>query len=210
MICLLLAALLVVPTDDPVPIEDRPATKFPYQDDISLRGFVEEALYGYGTPRTHLFDDYTDGSYHVRPAELVEALFMIGPTYGLELDAAIVIGPYGPLWAYDVVTIVDDGSCTRVNWLVMPHARITVKRSGCLPRDTVHAFRSSIQKATSADRAGADTSCVLLATPGRLRWSRFSCDETEPPPESVSMDEAIQGMLSSLELTYSNYPPVEE
>src|SRR5262245_65334146 len=76
----------------------RPASPFPYEDDISFRGFAEEALHGYGTPRTHRFDDYTKGSYHVQPREVAEGLFEVAPAYGLQLEAVVVVGPYGPLW----------------------------------------------------------------------------------------------------------------
>jgi hypothetical protein len=125
----------------------RPPSEFPYHDDISFRGFAEEALVGHGTPRTHRFDDYTKGSYHVRPREVAEGLFRIAPTYSLNLKAVAVVGSYGPLWAYDVIAVIAEPNCTRVNWLVMPHARITVKRSGCAAPEAVSTFLADLRAA---------------------------------------------------------------
>lgn len=191
--------------------ELRPPSKFPYADDISFRGFAEEALYGHGTQRTHLFDDYTKGSYHVYPREVAEGLFKVAPQYRLDLQAVVVVGPYGPLWAYDVIAIVRTAECARVNWLLMPHARITVKRSGCVPPAAVSAFLEDLSLIAASDSSAAEEdSCVVLSQAGELRWSRFACYTTDSPPEFERLEHALELLMKGLEVTYSGYPPVEE
>ena len=39
----------------------------------------------------------------------------------------VVVGPLGPLWTYHIISLQAEGTAARVNWLVMPHARITRK-----------------------------------------------------------------------------------
>lgn len=187
----------------------RPAVVYPYDDDLSLRGFVAEALYGFGTPRTHRFDDYTKGSYHLRPREFLEELFRRAPELKRDLRSAVVVGPYGPLWAYDVVTVVQDGECTRVNWLLMPHARITVKRSGCLTPGAVASALAELGSVVRTDPAtdGGD-SCALLADAGGIRGSRFDCDASSEGLERL--DAALRTLTEDLPLTYSAYSPLEE
>ena len=82
---------------------ERPPSKFPYEDDLSFRGFAQEALFGYGTQRTAKFDDYTKESYHVQPLQLLADLPSEARLYGIDLRAVVVVGPFGPLWAYDVI-----------------------------------------------------------------------------------------------------------
>ena len=189
----------------------RPISKLPFHDDISFRGFAEEALYGYGTPRTHRFDDYTKGSYHVHPREIAEGLFKVAASYGLQLEAVAVVGPYGPLWAYDVISIVREEGCARVNWLVMPHARITVKRSGCVTPEAVSAFLADMREVAPLPEPIADQdSCAIVAQASSPRWSRFACDVDSGPPEFDRMDRALDSLSKALVVTYSGYPPVEE
>jgi hypothetical protein len=54
-------------------------------------------------PRTSGFDDYTKGSYHVRPDELASNLPAEAALHKLELGSRVVVGPSGPLWSYDVI-----------------------------------------------------------------------------------------------------------
>jgi len=57
------------------------------------------------------------------------------------------------LWAYDVIAIVSTGECARVNWLLMPHARITVKRSGCVATTSVSALLEGLRLVAPLDSA---------------------------------------------------------
>jgi hypothetical protein len=186
----------------------RPPSDFPYHDDVSFRGFAEEVLLGYGTPRTHRFDDYTKGCYHVRPRELAEGLFPIAPSYTLQLRAVAVVGSYGPLWAYDVIAVIAGDDCTRVNWLQMPHARITLKRSGCVSGALVSAFLADMRDVAPLRAAAADRdSCLVIAEAGESRRSAFDCYTTPAPPEFGRMEEALNRLSASLAVTYSNDRP---
>jgi hypothetical protein len=189
----------------------RPPSVLPSHDDISFRGFAEEVLYGYGTPRTHRFDDYTKGSYHVHASELAKGLFPMAQVYKLRLQAVVVVGPYGGLWAYDVISVIAEEGCTRVNWLLMPHARITVKRSGCVSPHSVSAFLAEVRDlAPSRTRAADEKSCLVIAEAGGLRSSGFGCYVTDGSPELDRMEEALDRLSKDLAVTYSAYPPVEK
>ncbi len=83
-----------------------PPSKFPAWNDLSFRGFAQEVLYGYGMQRIPLFDDYTKGSYHVNPAQLAADLPKEATLYGLDLQSLVVVGPYGLLWAYDLIAVL--------------------------------------------------------------------------------------------------------
>jgi hypothetical protein len=190
----------------------RPPSAFPYSDDISFRGFAEEVLVGYGTPRTHRFDDYTKGSYHVHPAEVAEGLFLIAPSYKLRLEAVAVIGPYGPIWAYDVIALIADEGCTRVNWLVMAHARITIKRSNCVSPQTASLFLTGMRELAPSRAPAADgekNSCVVIVEAGERRWSPFDCYVTDGL-DMRRTGEALDGLSKHLVTTYSAYSLVDK
>jgi hypothetical protein len=199
------AGLLACRSADP-----RPVSRFPYHDEITFRGFAEEVLVGHATPRTHRFDDYTEGSYHVSPREVATRLFQIAPSYGLQLEAVAVIGPHGPLWSFDVISILREQGCTRVNWLLMPHARITSKRSACLAPHTASAFMADLLAlAPSAEAAPNDDSCVVVGQPGTLHWSRASCHEAVSSLTD-QLDAAARRISPQLMVTYWGYPPTQE
>jgi len=189
----------------------RPSSPLPYHDDISLRGFAEEVLLGYGTPRTHRFDDYSKGSYHVRSRELAGGLFLIAPTYKLRLQAVTVVGPSGPLWAFDVIALLLDEQCTRVNWVVMPHARITMKRSGCVSPQSASSFLADMRELTpSREPVAPDADgCVVVSEAGELRSSRFECYSSHNPSDLDRLRDALDRLSKGLTVTYMAYPPVE-
>ena len=45
-----------------------PSSKYPWWDDVPFRGFAQEVLFGYGTPRTPLFEA-VKGNYQVDPRQ---------------------------------------------------------------------------------------------------------------------------------------------
>lgn len=105
--------------------------------DLSPDAFIEEMLYPQGMARTPRFDDYTAGSYHVRKVPLVERVRTANTNELRRIEAVLVLGPAGPLWQYNVITIVSTNPASdnvRINHLVFPHARITYKSSRLLPR----------------------------------------------------------------------------
>jgi len=119
--------------------DDLPSCAF----DLSEEGFIQELLDPRATPRTPAFDDYTDGSYHVDKLGLLAAL-REKASGDPRLLGLTVAGPYGGLWAYEVALFVREDSAVRVNWLVMPHARITYKATKELSLDEFARFRDSV------------------------------------------------------------------
>ena len=116
--------------------------------DPSRDGFFCEALFPAASARTQRFDDYTPGSYHVNKFELAQGLPLQAARCGIRLKAMLAFGPIGPLWAYHIATLVDDGLQTRVNSLVMPHARIIGKRTGTLSKDEATSLLNALQAAS--------------------------------------------------------------
>jgi hypothetical protein len=196
------------------------APQSPAWDDLSVRGFAQELLFGYGTQRTHRFDDYTEGSYHLRPAELAVALPKEVALYKLSLQGLLVFGPAGPLWSYDVIALLQEEGCTRVNWLVVPHARITIKRSGCLPaaalEDVLTRARALVSVTARAGPGAEDQAhgCILLAEYGSdsapARSSKLPCDGDAPEPGFESLNTALSVLYKQLQVTYYGYPPQED
>src|SRR5687768_17657728 len=98
----------------------------------SRDNFFREVLDAKATSVTPLYDDYTEGSYHVDKLNVFKGLPEMAQKEGLKLRGLIVFGPVGPLWAYYVAAFLDEGEMIRVNSLTMPHARITYKSTGTI------------------------------------------------------------------------------
>ena len=101
-----------------------------------------------------------------------------------------------------------------MNWLLMPHARITMKRSGCVPAQVADAWLSQIDglaavvETTSPDEG--DRCLVaerLAASVATMRQSSFGCDAPASQAEVRTLEAALESLMSRLELTYSGYPP---
>ena len=179
----------------------------PFYKNLAFDSFAEEALFGHGTARTHAFDDYTDGSYHVDPRELAEKLPGVAARYGRDQDAVVVIGPYGPLWTFDVITVLREPGCLRVNLVVMPHARITIKRSGCAPQDAVTRSLEKLAEVAALPSEAVGGSCLMLARGVDVRWSTFDCFPKGDSSMFSKMEESTRTLVAELPLTYSGYPP---
>jgi hypothetical protein len=94
---------------------------------LSRTGFLQELLFARGTPRTPAFDDYTPGSYHVEKMDLLEGVRELRSQEEAIVGVA-VYGPFGPIWAYNVVLFMEEEEGKlRANWVHFPHARITQK-----------------------------------------------------------------------------------
>jgi len=82
-------------------------------------------LFPQGTARTPLFDDYTEGSYHVDKLDLLEGVRALRPR--APVQGLVVFGPAGPIWSYYVFLFVSENGQVRLNAIEFPHARITEK-----------------------------------------------------------------------------------
>lgn len=195
--------------------------EYPAWDELSLRGFAQEVLFGYGMPRTPRFDDYTEGSYHVRPAELAAELPREAKLYDLAPSSLVVVGPSGILWSYDVIAFIPTKDCLRANWVLMAHARITMKKTGCLDEAFVGEWLSSLRDLLRLDEPpppGEDDlgfdSCVLLAEFRQglptVRRSGFTCYSEVALPRTNALSKILNTLLPELELTYSIDSPAEE
>ena len=187
----------------------------PAWNDLGPRGFAQELLLGYATQRTPRFNAYTKHSYRVLPAELAAGLPKEAALYKVDLRALLVRGPAGPAWSYDVVAFLQERDCTRVNWVVMAHARITLKRSSCVAQteveDVIGRARALATLPVEAHKeAGHNDGCVLFGeygpTAGPARRSKMECDTSAPDPGFDSLYGPLNGLYKKLQVTYNGDP----
>lgn len=114
--------------------------------------FLREVLFSAPTPRTRLFDDYTEGSYHIDKLDLSRGLASAAAACGVQLLGLVVIGPIGPLWSYHVISLQQEGDLVRANTLVMPHARITAKATIVMGRGETLRWLSDVVSAGAVTR----------------------------------------------------------
>ena len=98
-------------------------------DDLfpSKEAFFEELLFSEVTPRTRLFDAYTEGCYVLADADLFDRLPRFGADRGVLVDGVLILNSRGPLHPVRVVVFSIESDHVRVNQLVMSHQRITGK-----------------------------------------------------------------------------------
>ncbi|MCP5054906.1 MAG: hypothetical protein GY940_47510, partial [bacterium] len=115
----------------------------PKKWNLSQTGFIEEMVNPKGSERTPHFDDYTKGSYHIKKLNLFDGVQKFAAKTGTEILAVILLGPRGPLWEYRIITIINEGKGSnkvRINHILFPHARITVKMTQLVPRKHYNAI----------------------------------------------------------------------
>ncbi|HNH83884.1 MAG TPA: SMP-30/gluconolactonase/LRE family protein [Acidobacteriota bacterium] len=118
---------------------------------VSLRPnrdtFFQELLDAEISPVTCFFDDYTRGSYHIHKLDLCNGIQVAARRNGYKLRGLLAIGPYGPLWAYDVIVFLEAGNQIRANRLIMPHARITWKGTSLFTLEKYGELVTSLKEA---------------------------------------------------------------
>jgi hypothetical protein len=102
---------------------------------LSREGFIQELVFAQATPRTPLFDDYTEGSYHVDKLDLLEGIRLRREKEDINVVALIVYGPGLMLWEYNIFTFIEKDDHIQINRLSFPHARITFKSTKSIARD---------------------------------------------------------------------------
>ena len=142
------------------------AGPLPASEGPSRQAFFHEVLFSRKSARTHLYDDYTEGSYHASKLDLARGLPAEGERCGVRLRGLLLFGPAGPLWSFHVLAFLDEGDQVRVNSLLMPHARITGKGTVLVARDTAEALVRHVST-SSLVRAGLPT------------WPATATDEIE-------------------------------
>jgi hypothetical protein len=125
--------------------QDKPLTS-QLQDKPSRENFFREVLYAKATKITPLFDDYTEGSYHVDKIDVYKGFPELAQKEGVKLHGLIVIGPLAGLWTYYVFAFVEEKEEIRVNQLTMPHARITRKSTGVIGLNEYRELMSGLKK----------------------------------------------------------------
>jgi hypothetical protein len=110
------------------------------------QAFLGEVLDAKPTPVTPKFNDYTPGSYHIEKEDLLKGLIEEAKKRKITLRALTISGPlpFDPLWRSQVIVFVQDDKKIRVNSLVMPHARITLKATGLITADQFKKWRDGV------------------------------------------------------------------
>ncbi len=116
--------------------------------------------------RTHLYDDYAEGSYHANKLDLARGLPAEGERCGVRMRGLLLFGPVGPLWTFHIIAFIDEGDQVRVNSLVMPHARITGKGSTSAAGAAIGARRTYRRRGGVIPSADAPLRVTPLAALG--------------------------------------------
>jgi hypothetical protein len=220
--CLLLLCLLAVPlflsveqkptltnaqiTPTPVAIEKKPTRE----------NFFREVLYAQATEITPLFDDYTEGSYHVDKLDVLKGLPEIAEKENLKLRGLMVIGPTGFLWGYYVIPFIEENGKIRVNSLSMPHARITFKATGTITEDDYQSFLTDIlQTKIFSEELPPKGKCETCPYPewhyealladwsgGKPKIYYGKINEMKPDVKTKLFEKKLNQVLSKLKKTY--------
>jgi len=108
----------------------------------------------------------------------------------------LAIGPFGPLWQYNVTLFVEDGSGIRATLLAMPHARITWKATHKLTTNEFDKIVSSFEPATSPANNTAGATILFVTWSGDVATIRTSAvnlykDTPEPVTQALESIAAI-------------------
>jgi hypothetical protein len=171
------------------------------QVDLSREAFIREMVIASETETTEHFNDYTPGSYHVKKLDLIKGVSNLSDSTTKSVDAVLIIGPSGPLWQYNVITVIDTlgaDSPVSVNRIVFPHARITHKSTKELEREVYRQIIERVQAnpllRNVTDEDGTDASewahSIMIAEFGRTKSIR------------VVRDSVADQYKESLELLY--------
>lgn len=177
---------------------------------LSRDGFLEELTYSRATARTPQFDDYTRGSYHVASREVVDAVYALRPRF--DVVGCAVFGPFGPLWAYNLVLFLREGEAIRANWIHMPHARIVLKGTVQVTTDSLEALRvlaaQNLTGVSPSDVVDEPLFIIALGSPDRHDYaSRETSDVNGLAASTSAVLQAIEAMLESSTITYSSDLP---
>lgn len=178
--------------------------------------FFREALYAQATEITPLFDDYTEGSYHVDKLDVLKGLPELAEKENLKLRGLMIIGPTGFLWGYYVIPFIEENGKIRVNSLTMPHARITFKATGTITENEYKTFLADVLQtkvfSEELPPRGKCETCpypewhyeVLLAdwSEGAPKIYYGNIDEMKPKPETKLFEKKANQVLSKLKKTY--------
>lgn len=111
--------------------------------DLSREGFIQEMVFPEATPRTSAFDAYTRGSYIIGKIDLMHGVRARKASKSPEIIGLIIVGPSG-FWSFDVLLMIKKTDVVQLNWIRMPHARITLKGTKEISLAEFEIFRSQI------------------------------------------------------------------
>jgi len=116
----------------------------------------------------------------------------------------VVLGPYA-VNTYDVVTVLSDGGCDRVNVLRMTHARIAAKATACVDAGESQAWLTRVIATASEPAVPNAKTCLNLVVQGTdppsVRSDNRSC-YVDVPARASALD-AFTALWKKLETTYS-------
>ena len=181
--------------------------------------FIRECLDATATRDTPKFDDYTEGSYHVDKFDLVEGLEGATKSQPGRLHAVIILGPTGPLWTYYVFVALSEGDGIRLNWLVMPHARITGKSTRTFSKADFEQMFSKVTVSKllhegeppsdkAADPSSRDYACDFLVASWsdgqRISWCAKLEDSGygESTKDVSALSDDVNALLKGAKTTY--------
>ncbi len=218
--------LLVCISCAKVKTDPNPTGEFvPAPWNLSREGFIQEAIFPEGTPRTPYFDDYTQGSYHVDKIDLINGIRELRKKK-TDIIATFIGGPWGMMWGYDFLVFMQSSNGEiKVGRLVFPHARIVYKSTTTISRQE---FDTLSQQFLSAKCINLGLPTIESLKHGKeknlpLEWQYdflyaewasgketlvHSTERTFPQSECVKkVTEALSKFTDKMVPTYSNELP---
>ncbi|MCC6901746.1 MAG: hypothetical protein IT377_22435 [Polyangiaceae bacterium] len=133
--------------------------------------FLDELVTPGATRWTAEFNAYRPDSYFVDKIVLARKLPDHARRRGRDLQALIVVGPTGGIWTYYVIAVFREGEKLRVNEVVLPHARITGKRTGLVGRAVVDgAVQAVVEAGVLIPAVSLDNLSRRLDAQERIDW----------------------------------------
>ncbi len=167
------------------------------------------------------FHDGAPDSYHVDKIEFWEEFPSFARGAGHQVRGLAIFGPTGPLWAYYVFAFLEEGERVRVNQVVFPHARLTVKQTGVLSRAEAEQWLSKLSSVPGVREIGPDPKSLAGRLPpndfGDFRFDLLVLHPMDPTRAFISGELTkgpqterselyahLNALLSRLEPTYKH------
>lgn len=176
-------------------------------DDIGVSGFLDELFFIEPSPRTPRFDDYTEGSYRVESKGLLKKVAERIEESGEPANGLIIIGPSGVLWTYYIFLFIEDSNSIQINYLVMPHGRITAKGKANIE---IHEYKTlmdtlaSIPSLTSLSAGRESDSDILIQNFGDGTTARVGSTSEMAEEDVRNFLRTINSLVDRVEFTYRN------
>ncbi len=168
----------------------------------NLRGLCREVLAGYATPFTHEFDAYDPAPFGFESRDLARSLLRARLSDQQSPEAVLVVGPFGPLFAFDVYAFFREGQQIRAHMVRIAHSRIRDKLILVSEASRLRSLVGAIEGSNCPRAIGRDSWLVFTAAQDG--------NAGEPTEVACGYDEGIERLIDEFQIeatvTYRNPP----